>query len=91
MTAGAMTPSMTPGAHTPGGGTPGNFTPGGATPSGFTPGGITPSGVTPIGNKAMQMATPTPGNHNCMISIYYKMSFAAFGEWPKYASLFNFV
>jgi len=62
MTAGAMTPSMTPGAMTPGGGTPGNFTPGGATPSGFTPGGLTPSGVTPIGNKAMQMATPTPGH-----------------------------
>ena len=61
MTAGAMTPSMTPGGMTPGGGTPGNFTPGGATPSGFTPGGITPSGVTPVGNKAMQMSTPTPG------------------------------
>ena len=51
-----MTPSMTPGGHTPGGMTPSGFTPGGSTPSGFTP-----SGTTPTGQKAMAMATPTPG------------------------------
>lgn len=71
MTAGAMTPSMTPGAATPGGGTPGGFTPGGATPGGFTPGGITPSGVTPVGTKAMQMATPTPGKSGINIRNCY--------------------
>ena len=52
-----MTPSMTPGGHTPGGMTPSGFTPGGSMPVGFTP-----SGTTPTGQKAMAMATPTPGN-----------------------------
>ncbi|GFN90690.1 splicing factor 3b subunit 1-like [Plakobranchus ocellatus] len=52
----AMTPSMTPGQMTPGGATPQGMTPGGMTPS------MTPSGVTPTGNKAMAMATPTPGH-----------------------------
>ena len=54
-----MTPSMTPGGHTPGGMTPSGFTPGGSTPVGFTP-----SGTTPTGQKAMAMATPTPGNYS---------------------------
>ncbi|XP_046992506.1 splicing factor 3B subunit 1 [Schistocerca americana] len=54
MTPGAMTP-QTPGTpHTPHG------TPHG-TP-GATPSLMTPSGVTPTGQKAMAMATPTPGH-----------------------------
>lgn len=57
MTPSAMTPSMTPGSMTPSGMTPGGLTPGGSTPS-----GMTPSGVTPTGQKAMAMATPTPGH-----------------------------
>ncbi len=70
MTPGALTPSMTPGGMTPGtpagmtpsGLTPGGSTPGGHTPAGFTPSGFTPSGTTPTGQKAMAMATPTPGH-----------------------------
>ena len=57
-----MTPS---GMTTPGHSTPGHtpsHTPGGFTPGGMTPSGFTPSGVTPTGNKAMNMATPTPGH-----------------------------
>ena len=66
-TPGSMTPSaMTPSAATPSGMTPGgltpSMTPGGMTPSGMTPGGFTPSGSTPTGQKAMAMATPTPGH-----------------------------
>ena len=66
MTPGGMTPQMTPGGMTPGQVTPGGMTPqmtpGGMTPGGMTPGGITPSGTTPTGQKAMAMATPTPGH-----------------------------
>ena len=54
-----MTPGMTPNM------TPGNATPGGSTPSGFTPSmtpSMTPSNKTPVGDKAMAMATPTPGH-----------------------------
>ncbi|KAK2144433.1 hypothetical protein LSH36_757g00005 [Paralvinella palmiformis] len=62
VTPGGLTPSMTPSAMTPsmtpGGG---GSTPGGMTPS-MTPGGFTPSDTTPIGQKAMAMATPTPGH-----------------------------
>lgn len=60
MTPGGMTPTMTPGGHTPTM-TPGGMTPG-QTPGGHTPGGFTPSGATPTGQKAMAMATPTPGH-----------------------------
>ncbi|XP_067649690.1 splicing factor 3B subunit 1-like isoform X2 [Haliotis asinina] len=60
MTPGGMTPTMTPGGHTPNM-TPGGMTPG-QTPGGHTPGGFTPSGATPTGQKAMAMATPTPGH-----------------------------
>ncbi|XP_021367519.1 splicing factor 3B subunit 1-like isoform X2 [Mizuhopecten yessoensis] len=62
MTPGNMTPSMTPAGHTPGGSTPVAFTPGGGTPGGSTPSGFTPTGKTPTGQKAMAMATPTPGH-----------------------------
>ncbi|KAL5007606.1 hypothetical protein ScPMuIL_016412 [Solemya velum] len=51
----------TPGA-TPGNMTPGGMTPSMATPGGTTPGNQTPNGVTPTGQKAMAMATPTPGH-----------------------------
>jgi len=62
VTPGAHTPSaMTPTGMTPGGLTP-SLTPGGMTPTGMTPGGFTPSGTTPIGQRAMAMATPTPGH-----------------------------
>ena len=72
-TPGALTPSFTPGGLTPSGLTPsamtpsgmtpsGGLTPSGMTPSGMTPSGMTPSGVTPTGQKAMAMATPTPGH-----------------------------
>lgn len=63
MTPGGMTPNIaTPGGTTPGNQTPSGFTPGGMTPTGMTPSGMTPSGVTPTGQKAMAMATPTPGH-----------------------------
>ncbi|XP_060086188.1 splicing factor 3B subunit 1-like isoform X2 [Ylistrum balloti] len=62
MTPGNMTPSMTPAGQTPGGSTPVAFTPGGGTPGGSTPSGFTPTGKTPTGQKAMAMATPTPGH-----------------------------
>lgn len=62
MTPSAMTPSaMTP--HTPG--TP--STPMG-TP-GATPSMMTPSGVTPTGQKAMGMATPTPGMYSLISKL----------------------
>ena len=51
-----MTPSMTPSGNA----TP-SMTPGAHTPGGMTPGAFTPSGSTPVGQKAMAMATPTPG------------------------------
>ncbi|XP_076460472.1 splicing factor 3B subunit 1-like isoform X1 [Babylonia areolata] len=63
-----LTPSFTPGGLTPSGMTPSGMTPSGMTPSGamtpsgMTPSGMTPSGVTPVGQKAMAMATPTPGH-----------------------------
>ena len=66
-----MTPSMTPGGHTPGGMTPSGFTPGGSTPVGFTP-----SGTTPTGQKAMAMATPTPGKCS------YVLQTTTFGKLP---------
>lgn len=66
MTPGAMTPT-TPGTpHTPHG-----------TPHGTphaTPSLMTPSGVTPTGQKAMAMATPTPGMYKPLwnkIWIFY--------------------
>lgn len=67
MTPSSMTPNMTPGGTTPGGMTPTGMTPTGMTPSGgmtpnMTPGGMTPGGTTPTGQKAMAMATPTPGH-----------------------------
>ena len=52
--------NATPGAMTPSGMTP-SMTPGNMTPGGMTPSGLTPSGTTPTGQKAMAMATPTPG------------------------------
>jgi len=63
-TPGGMTPS---GTATPGGMTPGGTTPGGSTPGGMTPGGFTPSSGTPTGPKAMNMATPTPGEKSCFL------------------------
>lgn len=65
-TPGSMTPSgMTPGGMTPRGMTPSTMTPGGSTPQGFTP-----SGTTPTGQKAMAMATPTPGKLIKFLYVY---------------------
>ena len=62
VTPSGMTPTFTPTGHTPSGLTP-SMTPTGMTPSGgMTPTGFTPSGMTPTGQKAMAMATPTPGH-----------------------------